>query len=48
MYICTAPEMIVEYKHLPNHTIDPLMYGKQIVQGFEKAENIFKRKGKIS
>lgn len=44
MYICTAPEMIVEHKHLPNHKIDPLMYGKQIVQGFEEAGITFQEK----
>lgn len=44
MYIYTAPEIITQFSHLPNHQIDPLFYGTHITMGFEDAGDIFQNR----
>lgn len=43
MYIYMSMKTIREYNHLPNKDMDPLFYGKSIVEGFKEAEHIFKQ-----
>lgn len=42
MSIYTLSEIINHYTHLPNCKVEPLMYGKQIIEGFDEAERIFR------
>ncbi|WP_077613072.1 type 2 lanthipeptide synthetase LanM family protein [Clostridium sp. Marseille-P2415] len=44
MCIYTEPKLITQYNHLPNKETDPLLYGDQIMKGFEQAEDIFRKK----
>lgn len=44
MSIITEIDHITPKKHLPNYNINPLCYKRCIVDGFKRAEEIFKRK----
>lgn len=44
MYIYTEPKLITQYDHLPTKDTDPLLYGDQILNGFEQAEELFKKR----
>lgn len=41
MRIYSETEVITNYEHLPNKNIDPLMFRKAILEGFEEANQIF-------
>lgn len=48
MYIVPQLELINNYNHMPNKSIDPLLYKDDIINGFEKAqETFFARKKEI-
>lgn len=42
MCIKVAEDMVKSDSHLPNNDIDPLDYGKDILQGFNEADEIFR------
>ncbi len=44
MHIYTEPKLITQFNHLPTKDTDPLFYGDQILNGFEQAEALFRKK----